>query len=262
MLLTLLALATASPAPPEPAAGPDIVVAARQREALSSFVAAMTQPGKSGQLARWTGICPVVLGIPPDQQRFMLARIRQVAAPLRLRRQAVNCRPTTIIVISPDASQLATEFAEAYPSTLKADGQWRLRQFARSTAPVRWLAISDPCGGGCLLGSRLALPTAPTLQLMIVIVDGARIAGYTLGEVSDYVAMVALGNPPPDARQPESILSMFDRTRMQDTRFTLTATDRSLLYGLYRSSSATSAANQRATISTRIQRDRAAGDRR
>lgn len=225
---------------------------------LRDFVAALTNPGPSGQLARWSGICPTVLGMQPAQASFMMARIREAAAPLRLDREPSNCRPTTIVVVTPNASVIAAEFAATYPAKLKANGQWRLRQFARSTLPVRWLAVSDPCGrAGCrMLGSRLNKATAPTLQLMIVIVDAERIADFRLGEVSDYVAMVALSNPPLGPGQPGSILAMFNSPRPIDARFVLTPTDQSFLAGLYRSNPATDAQQQRSTIATAIRRDR------
>jgi hypothetical protein len=160
-----------------------------------------------------------------------------------------------LIVVTNDASGLATRFARAYPVTLRTDGRARLNLFAATSRPVRWLSVTD-LGGGVLPNSRLTLATDPHFKAMIVIVDARQIAGFSLGEISDYVAMVALANPRLAAtRQPESILSMFDRARPEGGGFSLTRNDRSFLDGLYRSNPTLSAQSQRGAIERHMRDD-------
>jgi hypothetical protein len=71
---------------------------------------------------------------------------------------------------------------------------------------------------------------------MIVIIDARKVEGRTLGEISDYVGLVALSNPPLDkGPRPNSILGMFDEPRtIGAPAAALTDFDRTFLAGLYR----------------------------
>ena len=259
-VLALLALAglaspVAAQAPPPPS-DPEIVVRAQQERALRDFVAAVAEAGRSDQLARWDGeICPTVIGIDQSQADFMALRIGEIASGLELRARISGCLTTMLIVVTNDASGLATHFARLYPVTLRTDGRAKLNLFAATSRPVRWISVTD-LGGGVLPNSRITRATDPHFQAMLVIVDARRIGGFSLGELSDYVAMVALANPRVTAtRQQESILSMFDRPRPEGGRFLLTGNDRSFLEGLYRSNPHLSAQSQRGAIERHMRRD-------
>src|SRR5262249_57748318 len=98
-----------------------------------------------------------------------------------------------------------------YPVTLRTDGADRLRRFAASTKAVRWISVTDECGVACVLpNSRLSKATRPALSAMIVVVDARQLTGIHIGELSYFVSLVALTNPPADDRsRPNSILDMF-----------------------------------------------------
>ena len=258
-MIALLAVALAAAQPAPAPAQPEIVVEGRLEEVLRNFVAALAEPGRSGQLARWNQeICPVVAGIAPAEAEFMVARIGEVARPLGLRLNSPGCRSRALVLISPDADGLAHSLVRNYPITLGSEGRTRLRRFAESRRPVRWISVSDLCPFGCVqLNSRLVLATHPAFQIMVVIVDGNRIGGVSLGELSDYVALVLLSSPPPGARPPsQSILSMFDGPRPGGARFALTEDDRLFLAGLYESPENARAGEQRAAIVSRMRRAR------
>ena len=254
MIAGLAAAAVAAPSAAEPAPNSseqEIVVIGRHEEALRNFVEVMTDPQRYGQIARWyTQVCPTIIGIDPAQADFVARRIGEIAASLDLRARTDGCLTTMLIIVSSNASDLATAFAQRYPITLRTDGRARLKRFVSSTLPIRWLSVTDPCGGGCSLpNSRLTKITNPAFQAMIVIVDAQQIGDFTLGEISDYVSLVALGNPPLTGRRPSSsILSMFDRDRSPGIRYQLTDNDRSLLEGIYRSRGNGSGQEQRGSI--------------
>lgn len=245
-----------TPAPsttaPPTASQEDIIVQAKREEAIRAFVAGMTDPDPGRQIGRWdTVICPSVTGIASAQAAFMEARIADVAASLDLRTLEPGCRPTMLVIVDNDVATFTETLAKRLPITLRTDGVARLRQFVASMRPVRWLSITDPCGfGGCTLpGSRLSSAERPAFRAMIVIVDGKQIGSVSLAELSDYVAFVALGNPPLEGkRAPTSILSMFDRERPQGAHFELTGGDRTFLEGVYRSRVNGLGQEQRASI--------------
>ena len=237
----------------------DIVVRGRLRNALQNFVASLTQTGPTEQIARWKDdICPALFGMDSAQADFMGRRIEALANSVRLRTRHSNCATTMMIVVTPDAAGFARELARQLPVTLRTDGFSRLKRFVSSTKPVRWLSVTDECGGGCSLpNSRLTMATRPTFRAMLVIVDAHRIGGINLGELSDYVAMVALSNPPADVRaRSSSILSMNEESRVPGTHYQLTDYDRSFLSGLYGSAIDGSGREQRSSIVRRMKRDR------
>jgi hypothetical protein len=253
--LVLAAPVAAQPAPTQP----DIVVEGRLEEVLRNFVAALAEPGRSGQLARWDQeICPTVAGIAPAEADYMIARIGEIVRPLHLLVGPAGCRSTALVLISPDADGLAHSLVRNYPVTLGSEGRTRLRRFAESRRPVRWISVSDLCPFGCSLpNSRLTMATHPAFKVMIVIVDARQIGGFSLGEFSDYVALVLLSSPPPGGRPPSaSILSMFETSRPAGAQFALTEYDRLFLAGLYESPTNATASQQRAAIVSRMRRTR------
>jgi len=236
----------------------EIIVTGHVKDALRNFVQSLSKEGPTGQIARWDGyICPTVVGIDPGQAQFMEQRILQVGHSLRLRPGGSGCITSLIIVITPAPDAFVAALIRDYPFTLRADGSSSFKSFANSSKPVRWISVSDECGGGCELpNSRLVKATKPTLQAMVVVVDAGRIGGYSLGELSDYLALVGLSNPPADAKQPtQSILSMFERPRAPGTEYELTAYDTSFLSGLYETALDDSALRQRTTILSRMRKD-------
>ena len=258
LALASLPLLIASQAPPPAAPNPEIVVQGQQERALRTFVEAMANPGRSQQLGRWDReICPAVLGVDQPQADYIAARIAQHAAPLGLRSRSGGCSTTMLIVFSNEAQALATSFARDYPVTLGSDGRARLGRFVASRAPVRWISVTELCPFGCALpNSRLSLATHPAFRAMILIVDARRIQGFGIGELADYVALVALGNPPLSGARPEtSILSMFERPRPEGYRFELTRNDRAFLAGLYRARANAPGSEQRSSIARRMRRD-------
>ncbi len=234
-----------------------IVVTGRRDEALRRFVESLAQTGPTGQLARWRHtICPAIVGIEPTQAERMAQRIADVAQSVGLIQASSHCRPTMLIIVVPDPGELAAQLAGKYPVTLGHDGRWRLKRFVESQQPVRWLALTDPCGGGYGCGlpnSHIVLSTKPTFTGIVVIVDARRLPGYSLGELSDYLALVTLSNPPSERQPPpDSILSMFDRPRPPGAQYELTQYDRAFLAGLYKVPLDQRARSQQTSIVSRM----------
>ncbi|NJD31965.1 MAG: hypothetical protein FIB04_08775 [Gammaproteobacteria bacterium] len=234
-----------------------IVVTGRRDEALRRFVESLAQTGPTGQLARWNhAICTAIVGIEPAQAERMAQRIADVARSIGLIRASSLCRPSMLVIVVPDPGEVAAQLAGKYPVRLAHDGRWRLKRFVETNQPVRWLALTDPCGGagGCALpNSHIVLSTKPTFTAIVVIVDAGRLPGYSLGEVSDYLSLVALSNPPSERQPPtDSILSMFDRPRPPGARYELTQYDRAFLAGLYKVSLELNGRSQQTSIVSRM----------
>lgn len=254
----LPAMASASPAPPSNPAGTAIVITGRAKAVLRSFVEALTQSGPTDQIARWKDvICPAVIGIDPAQAEFVAQRIIETGRSVGLRPGRSSCLTTMAIIVTTDPAGFTNELAREYPVTLRTDGSARLKAFLADTSAVRWLSVTNECGEACVLpNSRLTKATKPAFQAMIVIVDARAIVGVSLGELSDYVALVALSNPPANARAaPRSILSMFGRPRVSGVPYALTDYDRAFLAGLYGVALDSGAQAQRSSIASRMRKE-------
>ena len=238
----------------------EILITGHVKDALRSFVRSLSKEGPTGQISRWDSyVCPTIVGIEPAQAQFVEQHILQLGGSLRLRPGGSGCTTSLIVVFTKDADGFTADLVKAYPIDLRADGLAGLKSFATSSQAVRWISVSNECGGGggCELpGSRLLKDTKPTLQAMVVVVDAKKLSGYSLEELSDYVALVALTNPPANAVQDShSILSMFNRVRTTGSKFGLTAYDRAFLSGLYNIRLEDPAEVQRATILNRMRKD-------
>ncbi len=236
---------------------PPIVVEGRLRQAINGFVQRLTQSGPSDQIARWKDeICPLVLGIEPSEAQFMEQRIDELARTVRLRAGGSSCLGTMAVVITPDPKAFIDDLLRNYPITLRTDGWDRLKRFVDSTRPVRWISATDECGFSCgLAGSRISRDTRPSLAAMIVVVDASQLKGVNLGELSDYIALVALTNPSDrPATHPNSMLALFDDPRPLDLALELTDFDRSFLGALYHAPIDRSAAAQRAMMKSEMRK--------
>jgi hypothetical protein len=171
-------------------------------------------------------------------------------------------------------------------------GREALTEFTRSSKPIRWWHVMQTRGAdGDRLGSdqaavRAGPPPRPGEELrpapdsfsgvqavrsagsrvraaerqdfnrVVVIVDGARAAGYPLESLADYVSLVTLAQIDPNAeiRDYPTILNMFNEGA--EGSLTLTNWDTAYLDGLYRSTrNAASTSQQVREISRRMTGD-------
>jgi hypothetical protein len=227
---------------PPPALPPQqqpIVVEGKLKDTVSRFVEQLTQTMSTDQIGRWyEEVCPTIYGMDPNQAAFMQDRIAELAKSVKLQTNDRGCVTDLAIIMTPDAEGISNYFRRKYPIILRTDGWNRLRRFVDSSSPIRWISVTDECGsGGCSLpNSHIHRATRPGIVLMIVIIDARKVEGRTLGEISDYVGLVALSNPPLDkGPRPNSILGMFDEPRtIGAPAAALTDFDRTFLAGLYR----------------------------
>jgi hypothetical protein len=210
--LTLFASLPQQQPAPSPAP-PDIVVHGQTERTLKTFVDTLAQSGNTEQVARWGDfLCSYVSGLAPDQADFVAGRIAATARSLDLHAKATGCLPNIVVFATHDAALLAKTLSHRYHPDWGQNGLVQLDRFVRSRRPVRWVSVVDPCGGGCgLPNSRLVKATHPEYRLMVVIIDADQIAGLQLGQLADFVTMVALANPPLGVDPPpNSILDLFD----------------------------------------------------
>jgi hypothetical protein len=252
-------LSAAAPAAPPPAA--EITVQAREHDMVRSFVQQMANPTPDGQLARWQdGLCSGVIGIAADQAEVLNGHIGSVAAIAGIALQPAGCQPDLLILFTDQPATIAQGIAQRFPITLRREGEFALKRFVRTTRPVRWISKTSVAsgGGGDLTtgyagdpdtafasASRIQTTVRTTLAFMLVVVDARQVGHHSVGELGDYLGMIALVRPALDARPPrQSVMAMFDDDAIRG----LTEIDRRYLASLYRARADRDASAQKSTI--------------
>lgn len=219
--------------------------------------------GVTGNLAHWRGgrpetICPTTLGTDPASNAFVTARVRAVAAAVGAPVQSdIACQDNVRIFFTTEPQKImegvvkwaSVYFGVRYPSMR------RLMMFKGDHAIQGWY-FTTPGGGNvlntdvALLGSLHALPLWPQvipsestdddsmsgLVSVILIVDATAVAGYDIGTIADYLAVLALSVvQSPDHCDPlPSVLDVFSSSCSdREAPMTITAGDLAFLKGLY-----------------------------
>ena len=285
LLLPLMFLIAASasgqqPPPVAPIVPPDadVVVQHRTDAAMARLVEMMTSAPRGAQIARWNGaICPRVLDLDDTHAALIEGRIDAVATSLKIAVTPQPCKPNIVIIASPDADALTKTLVERHPG-LFADAKYGIHHGQTLTdieasRPVRWVEASRtgnadasrifPADGtpgsfdtihAYNGGSRISSQTRENAIASFAIVDTRQLSHITWGQLADYLALVTLAHPTAAVNQPDSVMSIFT-ARDAGTRGPpgLTATDQSMLQGLYRSGAGQTAQLQRSQILDQMQ---------
>lgn len=211
--------------------------------------------------ARWNRrICPGVVGLSPEHARYLADRIGQRASELNVRTDEPGCDANVLIIFSTDpdeqARRILTERSDPASVTQRSGnsrGADALREeFIESDAAVRWRHVTwsmTDRGWNATRNERQAEPprvdvsevgrlrssTFEAISHVIIIVDRNQVNGLPLATLGDYLAMVALTDPPPNAASGESsILNLFaDRAAGRTAATQLTPWDENRLRAVY-----------------------------
>lgn len=219
-----------------------------------------------GQLTRWReGICPTTAGLDPAFNAFVTARIRAVAASVGAPvAPATRCRVNMEILFTTDPQAAIDDIAKAAPTLLGNHYRSQLDGLKAVTHPIqgwyvtatrgtygtrivdRGTRITVMWGNGmgdvvgsvpaCQPGSRLHNECNSDIVNAILIADTRKVAGYTIGSISDYLAVLALSmEQTPDNCDPlPSVLDLMTPNCRDSGKPTgVTAGDLAFLKGLY-----------------------------
>lgn len=234
---------TAGPQDPSVAAAAtlsDVVVTARQRQAVREFVRDLSVSEQSGgQLGRFDRtVCPGVMGVRNPYAQALNDQIARMAMALELRVGEPGCKPNILVIAGANAQQLS-EMIDAFPAGLEADSRAGRRgrlslERLRHPRPVRWWhqVAYRPTS----VASRLTAPEITDVVRSVVLLDMERVGSVNFEALADYVGMVALArlNADADVSEHDTILNLFEN---QDTRrdfVGLTAWDADYLQAIYR----------------------------
>jgi hypothetical protein len=240
-----------------------------EKEAAGYVRSALVHP-MYDSLVRWnTPICPLVAGLPQDRGEYVLWRITQIASAAQAPLAGEDCAANLLIIVTPVPDLLLKQWWRKDKRLFNTnDGMGHVNSFGfiHDKHPIRaWYnayftnndgaqvspqsvlmaaaAVNGSAMGGDILmnvpmiteslGRHLHYQAVRELAAVIIIVDKRQITDINMGQLADYIAMIALAEIRPDADIGEmpSILRLF---REHDSRPEgLSAWDQALLYGLY-----------------------------
>jgi hypothetical protein len=281
LLIALAALAgpaTAQAPPPrtvEPlVVSPQTPLTPKEADALArTFVRALSEPGRIGQLSRWqTRPCAKAIGLPEAFDAFVAARIEtlagQVGAPV-----ATPCKGNNILVVFTTEPQKLLDFiAHRRTQLLGFHYAAQTKRLATFKGPVQaWYVtatvsangdsyVDDPFeqtpGGSA--GSHFTAELSSAFEAVLVVVDSGKIAGHPVGRIADDVAMAALARSPAQAgcRDLPTILDALNAQcqRSADLQ-AVSESDRAYLKGLYAANPRTFLQTQETSVAGAVSRD-------
>ncbi len=227
--ILLLAVVTAQGQPAPQQTESVTVTGARSRQVLDQFVQSFAAPTRmTGKLARWEdGVCPSVKGLSVGSAKFIVERIKAVAwnvgAPAI---HYVRCRPNVEILFTPQPQSLLDDIRGKSPVLLGYhDTESQRDQSAIIHRPIQaWYVtqtvdvrghpeVDDARRGGgveivispqlppifiphatspAVTGSRLGDGLRSDFQHILIVADSAKLGSFEMGELADYIAMLAL----------------------------------------------------------------------
>lgn len=235
----------------------DVTVSGRRlEEAARNFVQEIGAPARGRGLARWRDkICIGVANLQRESGQFIVDRVSSVALDLDLTPGDPGCKPNTLVIVVKDPNTFTEALVSARPRLFLVGGSGMdlgpkaLERFKVNSQPVRWWAVSVPVDSHThdiairlpdeepptitsLAASRLSSQIVDDTARVFVIVDADKIAGISLAQLGDYLAMVILAQVDPEADTTgyNSVLNLFNEPEQTPG---LSDWDRAYLEGLY-----------------------------
>jgi len=270
--ILLLAVATAQAQPAPQQTESITVTGARSRQVLDRFVQSFAAPTRmTGKLARWEdGVCPSVKGLSATFAKFITEKIKAVASEVGApTARSARCRPNVEILFSTQPQALLDDIRRKSPVLLGYhDTESQRDQSAIIHRPIQsWYVtqtvdvrghpeVDDARRGGgieivispqlppifiphatspAVTGSRLGDGLRSDFQHILIVADSAKLGSFGMGELADYIAMLALTQLSTlDAcQQLPSIVNMLTSGCSNPVQ-ALTANDLGYLRGVYK----------------------------
>jgi len=221
--------------------------------------------GAVGSLTRWRGgrpetVCPLTLGLDPEYNAFVTARIRALAAKVGAPVQSdPHCKGNVQILFTTEPDKLmgaVYNWASGWLGVKYPDQPKKLLIHSSSHAIQGWYMTA--AGGGSILNADASLmgpldllPLWPLviqtglhgsgccysgIVSVIIVVDTTKVVGYSIGSIADYIGVVALSlAQSPDHCDPlPSILDLLSSScGMREKPISITAGDVAFLKALY-----------------------------
>jgi hypothetical protein len=269
------------------------VTGTRSRLMIEKFVQSVAAPSHYlGKLARWEdGVCPIVTGLKPGFLKFVMQRVRDVAAKAGAPVNAdAACKPNIEIVFTTTPQALLDGIRKTNRNFLGYyDNEDQLAKLATVTRPIQaWYTIATRDVGGKIevdssriVGAGLPIPCAEcpgkvtylpnatahattgtrlgdglrsSLYHVIIAANPQKLMDYEMGGVADYIAMLALAQLGglDGCQSLPTVLNLL-ASGCEPNADEMTQNDRGYLDGLYKSGADRTLRVQQDEVSYRIE---------
>jgi hypothetical protein len=259
---TLLVSAVCAAVDPPPAATPDstlseiLVIAPRPAlpneiagNSIPTFVRSHINPSKrTGQLGRWRDpICLHTQGLEQRFTDFILARVQAIAATQNLA-AAKTCVPNVSIIFTNEPQLFMDMVAKRKPQLLGFHQPAEVPKLKTVDRPVQAWYMTETANGNLgvvddswnavppgALGSRLNTGLTSHIFRVLIVIDTKKTSDYTVGSLSDYIAMLTLSRIRlrDGCGELTSILDLMAKDCMREKPQAITAGDMAYLNALY-----------------------------
>ena len=163
---------------------------------------------KTDQLARWKdNICSETLGLPAEFNAFVSHRLQEVGASVGAPvASSAPCRTNVRIIFETQPQRQLDEIVRHAPSWLGPYYQSQAKRFETISRTIQsryatttrgddgeeWVDSAYGLTPSGVAGSRLTRKVSSWIVHAVIIADKNKIAGYTIGSISDYIAMLVL----------------------------------------------------------------------
>lgn len=251
---------------------PIVVEGRRDRDSeIRELIDALPPAPANGHIRRFEhDACPAVLGLPPAQRDFVVARMRAVGAAAHVPIGRPRCMANVLLLVTSDKKRLIEQLIRRYPTYLGDLHAGEVRRIMESPAPTAAWHLSgivdadgrqmtpnveDVVVNRTTRGSsRLTDLAHPEYIGSVLVVERRAIEGLTVTQLADYAAMRAFSGADP-ARlggNLSTILTALDVPMGGEVPVTLTAWDLAFLGSLYASEVSIRAPGQRGEIQSRM----------
>jgi hypothetical protein len=204
----------------------------RLGDRVAKFVNRVTRLQNGEGLARWQRpACPLVLGLDPQQDKWILERVSSVARVAKVPFDAdERCHPKNLFIfVNGDPRGLLQRWDDRNSARVNVFGGATplvVKEFIGTPRAVRvwyragmgtawglapsastdYQSVFETTGGPTLISqtpleaSHLSSNVVYTFSAVFVIADSTRLHGVTLGQLADYAAMVGLAEIEPGAQ--------------------------------------------------------------
>jgi hypothetical protein len=202
---------------------PQILVTGRRALDEKSLRAATREFGKShgspavvtGQLARWRSpICPLTRGLAPGFNAFGSARVRAIAASVGAPvDESEQCTPNAEIIFTTEPQKLLEDVVSHHEILLGFHWISQTKKVATFHPPIQaWYVTATRGRSGQETvddqieyvygttppgtpGSHFVTGRSTSIVHVLVVADTSKLNDFTIGSISDYVAMLLLAQP-------------------------------------------------------------------
>jgi hypothetical protein len=228
---------------PQAARGDEIVVEARRRVVVKSYIRRMVKSEPRRQIARWNmPLCIKYEGMNAQFSLFIQERVKQVARKIGASIANSRCSFNVLVNLTDHADLMAKALAHMRPTRIGSLSNLGLpphRDIAAIEAPrvIRWMTVTEtvssdgvPIGSAhedkpfnkAWIDSFIRSTTREDVRSKIVLIDTARLRDVTLDQLADYITFVILAAPDitADFSKTDSIMALFSSKEERSARIT------------------------------------------